>query len=148
MRPVGVLGVGKYLPPKVVTNQDIVAMGLDTSDEWIAARTGIRERRIADESITTSDMAFYAAQAALKNAGLTASDIDLVIVATTSPDYLGFPSTACLIQERLGLRNVGAFDLAAACSGFNYALATAAQFVQTGTARYVLVVGADSLSKW
>lgn len=147
-RSVGILGLGKYLPPRIVNNADIVAMGIDTSDEWIVDRTGIRERRIVDESMATSDMAVIAAQQAMERAQVDSKEIDLVIVATTSPDYLGFPSTACLVQDRLGLRNVGAFDLSAACSGFVYAMTTGAQFVETGHCKKVLVIGADCLSKW
>ncbi len=148
LKRVGITGVGKFVPDQVVTNDDIVAMGVDTSNDWIVERTGIRERRIAPSDLTTSDMAVEAARQAIDRAGLTPTDIDLVIVATTSPDYLGFPSVACLVQERLGMRHVGAFDLAAACSGFGYAMSVGAQFVQTGAARHVVVVGADSLSKW
>lgn len=147
-RAVGILGLGKYLPPRIVTNNDLVAMGVNTSDEWIVDRTGIKERRIVDPSMSTSDMAVVAAEEAMARAGVGAQDIDLVIVATTSPDYLGFPSTACLVQERLGLRNVGAFDLSAACSGFVYAMTTGAQFIETGHCKKVLVIGADCLSKW
>lgn len=147
-RSVGILGIGKYLPPRIVTNHDIVAMGIETSDEWIVERTGIRERRIADDSIATSDMAVAAARVAMERAGVVGTDIDLVIVATTSPDHLGFPSTACLVQDRLGLPTVGAFDLSAACSGFVYALTTGAQFIETGHCRRVLVIGADCLSRW
>lgn len=146
-RSVGILGVGKYLPPKIVTNDDLVAGGLDTSNEWIVERTGIKERRITDELTATSDLAVKAAELAMAAATIQPADIDLVIVATTSPDYLGFPSTACLVQNRLGLRNIGAFDLSAACSGFGYAMTTGAQFVETGACRYVLIIGADSLSK-
>ena len=147
-RSVGILGIGKYLPPRIVTNHDIVAMGVETSDEWIVERTGIRERRIADDSIATSDMAVAAARVAMERAGVVGTDIDLVIVATTSPDHLGFPSTACLVQDRLGLPTVGAFDLSAACSGFVYALTTGAQFIETGHCKRVLVIGADCLSRW
>lgn len=145
---VGIHGVGKFVPEQVLTNDDIVAMGIDTSNEWIVARTGIRERRIAPPEMTTSDMAVKAGKQAIERAGLNPSDIDLVIVATTSPDYLGFPSVACLVQERLGMRHIGAFDLSAACSGFGYAVSVGAQFVETGAAKHVLVIGADSLSKW
>ncbi|MFT5171472.1 MAG: 3-oxoacyl-[acyl-carrier-protein] synthase-3 [Candidatus Marinamargulisbacteria bacterium] len=144
---VGIVGVGKYLPPKIVTNQNIVEMGLDTSHEWIVSRTGIEERRIAEPGVGSSDLGAKAGRLAIENAGLSPDDIDLIIVATTSPDYPSFPSTACLIQKKLGLRNIGAFDLAAACTGFNYALTTGAQFVKTGFAKKVLVIGVDCLSK-
>jgi 3-oxoacyl-[acyl-carrier-protein] synthase-3 len=147
MKAAGILGVGKYVPPKILTNHDLVKMGLETSDEWIVERTGIRERRVCDDSMSASDMAFEAAQKALADAKTRPEEIDLIIVATTSPDYLLFPSTACLLQKRLGLKNIGAFDLSAACSGFNFALTTAAQFVQTGQAKKALVVASDCLSK-
>ncbi|MCP4050771.1 MAG: ketoacyl-ACP synthase III [bacterium] len=145
---VGITGTGKYLPEKVVTNEDIVNMGLDTSTEWIEERTGIKERRVAEENISSSDMAFEAAEDALKDAGLDSEDIDLLIVSTTTPDYQVFPSTACLLQDRLGLRNVGAFDLSAACTGFSYALTTGAQFVKSGDMKNVLVVSVDCLSRF
>ena len=147
MKPVGILGVGRFLPPTILTNQDIVNKGLDTSDEWILERTGIRERRVAGK-ITSSDMAYEAAKDALSDAGLTAHDIDLIIVATTTPDYPQFPSTACLVQKRLGMRNVGAFDLSAACSGFNFALTTGVQYVRSGAAKRVLVVASDCLTNY
>ncbi|MEK7298971.1 MAG: beta-ketoacyl-ACP synthase III [Candidatus Margulisiibacteriota bacterium] len=148
MRSVGILGVGHYVPERVVTNADIVAMGLDTSDEWIVERTGIRERRLCAPDQATSDLAFEAAKNALADARVSPEEIDLVIVATTTQDYLGFPSVACLLQHRLGLRQIGAFDLAAACTGFNYALSVGVQFVRTRFANKVLVVGADCLSKY
>ncbi len=148
MISVGITGTGKYLPEKVVTNEDIVNMGLDTSTEWIEERTGIKERRVAEENISSSDMAFEAAEDALKDAGLDSEDIDLLIVSTTTPDYQVFPSTACLLQDRLGLRNVGAFDLSAACTGFSYALTTGAQFVKSGDMKNVLVVSVDCLSRF
>ncbi|MFC1751889.1 beta-ketoacyl-ACP synthase III [Thermoproteota archaeon] len=147
MKAVGITGTGKYLPSKIIKNDDFVKMGLDTSDEWIMERTGIRERRICEPSMSTSDMGVIAGEQAIRNAGLEPKDIDLVIVATTSADYPAFPSTACLIQHRLGLRNIGAFDVAAACTGFNYALTMGAQCIQTGFCRHVLVIGADCLSK-
>lgn len=148
LQQVGIWGVGKSVPDKIVKNDDFVAMGLDTSDEWITSRTGIRERRIAGPDIATSDLAYEASKKALAHANLTADQLDLIIVATTSPDHLGFPSVACLLQNRLGARNIGAFDVAAACTGFNYALTVGMQFIQTGYAKHVLVVGADCLSKW
>ena len=148
MKRVGILGVGRALPDKVVTNHDIVAMGLDTSDEWITERVGIRERRISDEATSTSDLAVEAAKEAIKAAGVLPEEIDLVLVATSTPDYPLFPSTACLVQKSLGLKNIGAFDLAAACSGFNYALNTAQGFILSGQCKYVLVIAADTLSKY
>ena len=148
MKSAGFIGVGSYLPPKIVTNDDIIKMGLETSDEWITERTGIKERRICAPDMSSSDMAFEAAQRAIAHAGVEPRDIDLLIVATTSSDYPSFPSTACLLQRRLNLRKIGAFDLSAACTGFNYALTCASQFVQTGQAKYVLVVGVDCLSKF
>ncbi|MGE4169449.1 MAG: beta-ketoacyl-ACP synthase III [Candidatus Margulisiibacteriota bacterium] len=145
---VGLLGVGKFLPPKVVANDDFVAMGLDTSDAWITERTGIKERRIADADMATSDLAFEAAKAALAHAGKTAQDIDLIVVATSTPDHPLFPSVACQLQDRLGARSVGAFDVSAACSGFNFALSVGTQAIQTGNANTVLVVSADCLSRF
>lgn len=144
----GIIGCGKYLPESIIDNNYFVDQGLDTSDEWIQSRTGIKERRYLDPDLATSDMGYYAAIDAIKNATLTAQDIDLIIVATTSQDYPGFPSVACLLQDRLGLRNVGAFDLAAACSGFNMGLTTATQYVQTGLYKNILVVASDCLSRF
>ncbi|MBT3581889.1 ketoacyl-ACP synthase III [bacterium] len=148
LKSAGIIGVGKALPDKIVTNEDFVKLGLDTSDKWITERTGIKERRIAEPGMGTADLAVKAGQAALDNAGLTPQEIDLVIVATTTPDYPLFPSTACLVQDRLGIKKVGAFDVSAACTGFNYALTTAAQFIGTGFAKNILVIGADCLSKY
>lgn len=145
---VGILGLGKALPRNKVTNHDLVAQGLETSDEWIQTRTGIVSRYIASSDESTADLACEAARLAMADASVLPVDIDLVIVGTTSSDYLGFPSVACLLQHRLGLRVVGAFDVAAACSGFNVALTTAQQYVATGAARRVLIVGADCLSKY
>src|SRR5699024_1814620 len=119
---------------------------VDTSDEWIRTRTGIEERRIADDTIDTSDMAFYAAKSALEEANVSAETVDLILVATVTPDT-PFPSVACLIQERLGASNAAAMDLGAACAGFIYGLVTAEQFIKTGVYQHVLVVGADKLSK-
>lgn len=141
----GILGVGKYVPEKVLTNNDLEKM-MDTSDEWIRTRTGIEERRIAGENTKTSDMAYEAAKSAIENAGLEIEDIDLIIVATVTPDS-PFPSVACKIQERLGAKKAAAMDVGAACAGFMYAVITAAQFVKTGAYKNVLVVGAEKLSK-
>ncbi len=146
--PVGIIGIGKCVPDTIVTNQDLVAGGLDTTDEWIVSRTGIRERRIADAETRTSHLAYGASQDAIKDAGISPTDIDMVIVATSTPDFALFPSTACLLQDRLGLRkDIGAVDVSAACTGFNYALSMAEQYVATGSCRYVLVVAGDVLSR-
>ena len=142
---VGILGTGSYVPEKVLTNADLEKM-VDTSDEWIVTRTGIRERRIAAPDQAASDLAYEAAQKALCSAGLRGEDLDLIIVATVTPDSF-FPSTANILQDRLGARRAAAFDLAAACSGFLYGVVTASQFVRTGAYRYILVVGVDTLSK-
>jgi 3-oxoacyl-[acyl-carrier-protein] synthase-3 len=143
----GVLGTGSFLPPQVVTNDDL-AKRIDTSDEWIVTRTGIRERRIASPDVATSDLAIEAAKRALENAGLTPLDIDLIVVATCTPDHPGsFPSTATIVQHRLGAARAAAFDLGAVCSGFSYSLHVAAQMIRTGAARLALVIGAETLSR-
>ena len=147
LRRAGVLGTGSYVPPKVVTNDDLAAR-METSDEWIASRTGIHARRIVEPGVLTSDLAAAAAVAALADAGLAASDLDLIIVASSTPDYPGsFPSTATVVQAKLGAANAAAFDLGAVCSGFAYALHVAAQMVASGANRRVLVVGAETLSR-
>src|SRR6478735_8580790 len=143
--PVGVLGTGKYVPERILTNQELETM-VETNDEWIVTRTGIRERRIAAEGQATSDLCYEAALIALKNAGITADQLDLIIVATVTPD-MSFPSTACILQEKLGAKKAAAFDLSAACSGFVYGLANASNFIATGTYKYALVIGADCLSR-
>ncbi|MFA6142297.1 MAG: beta-ketoacyl-ACP synthase III [Candidatus Omnitrophota bacterium] len=140
----GILGVGAYLPEKILTNKDLEKM-VDTTDEWIITRTGIKERRIASSSEATSDLATEAAKAALKDAGLTAEDIDLIIVATITPDMF-FPATACLVQEKIGARHVPAFDVSVACSGFIYGLAIANSFIASGTYKHALVIAAEKLS--
>ncbi|SFG35631.1 3-oxoacyl-[acyl-carrier-protein] synthase-3 [Planifilum fulgidum] len=145
MKPVGIIGTGSYLPEKVLTNKDLETM-VDTTDEWIVSRTGIRERRIAAEEQASSDLAAEAARRALESAKVTADQLDLIIVATVTPDMM-FPATACLLQDRLGAKKAAAFDLSAACSGFLYGIATASQFIQSGMYRYALVVGVDCLSK-
>lgn len=142
---VGVLGTGKYVPEKVLTNFDLEKM-VDTSNDWIITRTGIRERRISSPEEASSDLAYHASVEALKNAGLTADDIDLIIVATITPD-MAFPSTACVLQEKLGAKRAAAFDLSAACSGFIYGLANAVSMIAAGLYKHVLVVGAECLSK-
>lgn len=138
-------GLGAYLPEKVVTNFDLEKV-VETSDEWIRTRTGICERRVARPDQAASDLAFPAAREALQNAGLTPQDLDLIVVATASPDML-FPTTACYLQSKLGA-TCGAFDLAAACSGFPYALAVAEGFVKSGLYKNVLVVGAEAITKF
>lgn len=143
--PVGILGVGKYTPEQRLTNKELEQM-VETNDEWIVTRTGIKERRIADPSEATSDLAFKASEEALRNAGISADDIDLIIVATITPD-MAFPSTACILQEKLGAKKAAAFDLAAACSGFIYALANAQNFIATGIYKNALVIGAECLSR-
>lgn len=140
----GVLGAGHYIPEKVLTNQDLERM-VETNDEWIVTRTGIKERRIAAEGETTADIASKAAIKAMENAGVSPEDIDLIIVATITPDAT-FPSMACQVQEKLGLKKAAAFDLGAACSGFIYALANANNFIATGTYKHALVIGAERLS--
>jgi 3-oxoacyl-[acyl-carrier-protein] synthase-3 len=140
-----IAGTGGYLPEKVLTNADLARM-VDTSDEWIVARTGIRERHIAGEDEYTSDLALHASRQAIEAAGIDASAIDLIIVATTTPDHI-FPSTACMLQQKLGIAGMPAFDVQAVCSGFVYALATADQFIKSGAVRCALVVGAESLSR-
>ncbi len=140
-----IVGTGGYLPEKILTNFDLEKM-VDTSDAWIVERTGIRSRHIAAANETTSDLAEHAARRALDMAGLSPHDLDLIILATTTPDKL-FPSTACLLQERLGVGGFPAFDVQAVCTGFLYALATADKFIQTGGAKNVLVVGAETFSR-
>ena len=140
-----IAGTGSYLPPRIVTNEDLAAK-LDTSDAWIQERTGIRQRHIADESQGSSDLALEAGRRALEAAGLTAADIDLIIVATSTPDYI-FPSTACLLQAKLGVKGCAAFDVQAVCSGFVYALATADSMIKNQMAKKALVVGAEVFSR-
>jgi 3-oxoacyl-[acyl-carrier-protein] synthase-3 len=140
-----IAGTGSYLPEKVLTNDDL-AKFVDTSDEWIAARTGIRERHIAAEGETTSDLAYHAAVCALEAAGVDAKDLDLIVLGTTTPDVI-FPSTACLVQARLGAAGCPAFDVNAACSGFVYALTVADKFIRSGAAKTALVIGAETLTR-
>lgn len=146
MRSVGITATGHYIPPKTLTNLDLVAMGLETSHDWIIERTGIHERHVA-EGESSADMGCKAAQSALLNSGLKPEDIDLIIVATSTPEYASFPSNACLIQKRLGLGHIPAFDISAACTGFSYALTTAAQYIATGMSKHALVVATDKLSQ-
>jgi 3-oxoacyl-[acyl-carrier-protein] synthase-3 len=140
-----ITGTGSYLPEKILTNADLEKM-VDTSDEWISERTGIKKRHIAGDGETTCDLVEQAARNAIKAAELNISDIDLIIVATTTPDKV-FPSTACLLQERLRIHGPPAFDIQAVCTGFVYALGVADKFIQTGSAKCALVVGADTLSR-
>lgn len=137
-------GIGSYTPAKILSNDDLAKM-VDTSDEWIRSRTGIRERRIADAQETTSDMAAKAAQVALQRAGLRPDEVELLITATITPD-MPFPSTACLVQSKLGLRKIPSFDIGAACSGFLYGLEVAYGFINSGRYRNALVIGAEKLS--
>jgi len=143
-KKVGILGLGCYLPEKVLTNKEIEKI-VDTTDDWITTRTGIKERRIARGDETTSDMATEAAKRALADAKLKPEDIDLIIVATITPDMF-FPATACLVQQKIGARQVPAFDISVACSGFIYGIAIANQFIKSGTYKHALVVAAEKLS--
>ncbi len=145
IKSVGIAGIGYSVPEKIVTNADLEKI-VDTSDEWIVERTGIRERRIAAEGVSTSTLAAEAAMKALADAKLTPEDIDLIIVGSASPDML-FPSTACLVQAKIGAKNAGAFDLSAACSSFVYAMSVGSQMIATGIYKHVLVIGAEVLSK-
>jgi 3-oxoacyl-[acyl-carrier-protein] synthase III len=140
-----IIGTGRYLPDKVLTNHDLEAM-VETSDQWIRERTGIEQRHIAAEGQTTCDLAEHAARNAIDMAGIEPQTIDLIIFATTTPDKT-FPSTACILQQRLGIRGCPAFDIQAVCTGFVYAVSVADQFIKTGMAKRVLVVGAETLSR-
>ena len=140
-----IIGVGSYLPKKLLTNKDL-EKSLDTTDEWIISRTGIKERHIVGPNEHTTDLAFEAARNAINDAGINAKEIDLIIVATTTPDKI-FPSTACNVQTKLGIKNCPAFDVQAVCSGFIYALSIADKFIKTNSAKNILVIGADSMSK-
>ena len=141
----GVLGVGKYVPEKIVTNHDLEKI-VDTNDEWIRSRTGIEERRIAEDGMDTSDMAYEAAVEALKHADIKAEEIDMILVATVTPDQ-PFPSVSCMLQERLGAKKAAAMDISAACAGFMYGMVTAKQFIESGAYKHVLIVGVEKLSK-
>jgi 3-oxoacyl-[acyl-carrier-protein] synthase-3 len=140
-----IAGTGSFLPPRVVTNEEL-SKKLDTSDAWIQERTGIRQRHIADESQGSSDLALEASRRALEAAGVKATDIDLIVVATSTPDFI-FPSTACLLQAKLGVKGCAAFDVQAVCSGFVYALATADSMIKNQIAKKALVVGAEVFSR-
>ncbi|RSK56011.1 beta-ketoacyl-ACP synthase III [Bacillus canaveralius] len=141
----GIIGIGRCLPEKIVTNHDLEKI-MDTSDEWIRTRTGIEERRIADQDTDTSDLAYQAAVNAIENAGINAEQLDLILVATVTPDR-PFPSVSCMLQERLGAKKAAAMDISAACAGFMYGMITAKQFIETSAYKYVLVVGVEKLSK-
>ncbi len=145
LRSVGIIGTGKYVPEKILTNSDLEKI-VETNDEWIVSRTGIRERHIAAPHEATSDLAYEAALKALESAGMKAEELDLIIVATVTPDS-SFPSTACILQDKLGAKGAAAFDLSAACSGFVYSLATATGFIKTGMYNNALIIGADTLSR-
>jgi 3-oxoacyl-[acyl-carrier-protein] synthase-3 len=140
-----IIGTGKYLPERILTNRDLEKM-VDTSDEWIRTRTGISQRHIAADDETTSDLAFLASKSAIEAAGISAESIDTIIVGTTTPDLV-FPNVGCLLQERLGIAGCPAFSVETACSGFIYALTIADQFVRTGMAKRPLVVGAETMSR-
>jgi 3-oxoacyl-[acyl-carrier-protein] synthase III len=145
LRSVGISGLGSCLPDKILSNADLEKI-VDTNDEWIETRTGIRERRIVDEDTALSDICVVAAQRALEDAGVHAEDIDLILVATITPDFV-FPSTACILQDKLGAKKAAALDIEAGCSGFLYGLAVGSQFIATGMYNKVLVIGGETLSK-
>ena len=139
-------GTGSYLPGNPVTNDDLVARGIDTSDEWIVTRTGIRSRHLVDPGTTASQLGLVAARRALEMAGVDGTEIDLIIVATSTPDFI-FPSTACLIQGQLGNKGATAFDIQAVCSGFAYALGIADKFIRSGSHKKALVIGSEVFSR-
>ncbi|OZT11206.1 3-oxoacyl-ACP synthase [Priestia aryabhattai] len=141
----GVIGIGRYVPEKILTNFDLEKM-VDTSDEWIRTRTGIQERRIAADNEDTSDLAYKAAVNALEDANISAEDLDMIIVATVTPDQ-PFPTVSCMLQEKLGAKKAAAYDVSAACAGFMYGVITAKQFIETNAYKNVLVVGVEKLSK-
>ncbi|MGN6579264.1 MAG: beta-ketoacyl-ACP synthase III [Bordetella sp.] len=145
-----IAGTGGFLPERVVSNEalaaDLAARGIETSDDWIVERTGIRQRHLAERGVTTSQLATEAARLALQDAGVQAGEVDLIILATSTPDFV-FPSTACLVQANLGIAGGAAFDVQAVCSGFVYALATADSFIRAGRARCALVIGAEVFSR-
>lgn len=144
-RAVGILGVGHYVPEKIITNFDMEKM-VDTSDQWITERTGIKQRHVAAPEEATSDMSYIAAVRALEDAKVSPEELDLIILATASPDH-EFPSTACLVQARLGAKNAAAFDLGAGCSGFVYGLGVATQMIKSGLSNKILIIGAETLSR-
>ena len=144
LRPVKIVGLSTFVPPRVLTNHDLEAL-VATTDEWILQRTGIRERHIVDPGVATSDLAQVAVEGAMREAGITADQVGFIVVGTTTPDTI-FPSTACVLQDKIGARQAWGFDLGAACSGFTYSLNTAAQMVATGGCDYAIAVGADVMS--
>ena len=144
VRRVEIKSLATYVPPKLLTNADLEKL-VDTTDEWILQRTGIRQRHIAEPGVGTSELAAEAAREAIKRAGLTPDDIDVIVVGTVTPDML-FPSTACLVQHKIGATRAWGYDLGAACSGFTYALTAGHQMIATGAHDYALVVGADTMS--
>jgi len=145
MKYAKIVATGSYLPSKILSNKDLEGM-VDTADEWIVDRTGIKERHIVGDNETTSDMAYQASLQALDHAKMSPSEIDMIIVATSTPDSV-FPSTACILQNKLGIKTNGSFDLQAACTGFIYAITTADCFIKSGMAKNILVVGSDSMSR-
>ena len=146
MEPVRILGTGSFVPPKVLSNSDLQEMGLDTTDEWIVKRTGVRERRIADPEVTTSDLGYEAALKAFEMAGTSAKDLDLIIVATITPDTC-CPAAANWLQAKLDAPQAVTFDISAACSGFIFALNVAEQYLRTGAAKLILVVASEVMTR-
>jgi 3-oxoacyl-[acyl-carrier-protein] synthase-3 len=144
VRPARISSLATFVPPRLLTNADLERL-VETTDEWILQRTGIHERHIVDPGVATSVLAVEAAREAIRRAGLTPADIDFIVVGTTTPDMI-FPSTACLVQHKIGAKRAWGFDLGAACSGFTYALTTAAQMIASGASRHALVIGADVMS--
>ena len=141
----GIAGIGTYTPEEILTNQNLEKL-VDTSDQWITSKTGIKQRHVASQEQATSDLAFLAAEKALKDARIQPEEVNLIIVATATPDMM-FPATACIVQEKLGALNAAAFDLEAGCTGFIYAITVGAQFIETGLYKTVLVIGAETLSR-
>ncbi|MBZ2175830.1 ketoacyl-ACP synthase III [Schnuerera sp. xch1] len=142
---IGITGIGSYIPEKIVTNKDLTKI-VDTSDKWIVERTGIKERRITDDQTSTSDIATIAAKNALKDGEILPEELDLILVATVTPD-MAFPSTACIVQDNIGAVNAAAFDISVGCSGFIYGLSVGSNFIKAGAYKKVLVIGAETLSK-
>lgn len=138
--------IGAFVPEKRVTNDELSKI-LDTSDEWIKSHTGIENRHVAEKGVTTADLAVKASKVALERAGLTAQDLDMIILTTATPDYIGFPATACIVQDQLGAKNAGAFDLVAGCTGFIYGIDNAKNMILAGSAKNVLVVGSEVLTQ-
>ena len=141
---IGIVGLGSYLPPKVLTNEELERM-VDTSDEWIMTRTGIKERRIAEDGVVTSDLAVEAAKEALGGAQIKPEDVELILIATITPD-MQFPSTACIVQRKLNAKKAVCFDVSAACAGYVYGIVTAKQFIKTGKFKNALIIGAEKLT--